>query len=449
MRGRTDREDRLPPCPTWDSGLRPCTNNGTRALTWIQRQNLPHYASIYFLVFQRIGCHTTPMRFIHTADIHLDQSCANIELPPNQGSEYRDHLHRVLQRILTRARDWSADAVFITGDLFEYKFVTRNSINQLREAFASMAPTPVFLCAGASDPAVPDSPYLTEPWSDNVHLFTHPAWRSVALRDLPLTVHGFGLNSSEALVGLPEGLPFKDDGRIHVALGYRPADSLSRGESPDGVPTEFSGDLPGELAYIGLGGLHTRSEFASETGTPIWYPGAPECCVPGHSGSFGFLEISVGSESDPTGATVVQPHVLSTGRFQALTLDCTGMTSGQDLLDAIRAELRARKDCPLIRLTLEGALLRQIYDEIEGIREVLSEEIQYLQWRENCQVGDDYELIAGERTSLGAFVQRISEEIGDAPDQALRLRRQRSRDLGVCAYRATPLPIKGLTGDYR
>jgi hypothetical protein len=140
---------------------------------------------------------------------------------------------------------------------------------------------------------------------------------------------------------------------------------------------------------------------------------------------------------------------LSKGRFQAIALDCTPFTSGQELLDAIRAVLLPRRDTSLIRLTLEGTLLRPIYDELDGIRDILGEEVHYLQWRENCEVGDDYDAIAGEHTSLGAFVQRIGAEIGDAPNQSLRLQRQRSRSLGVCAYRATPLPIKGLTGEYR
>lgn len=385
------------------------------------------------------------MKFIHTADIHLDQSCAAMELPPALGNEYRAHLHAVLQKILNRARDTHADAVFITGDLFEHERVTRNTINTLRETFGALSPTPIFLCAGRNDPAVSGSPYLTEPWTNNVHVFNEPAWKSVEVAGLPLVVHGFGLDATPPLDKLPDGLDAPRDGRVHVAIGHGLEHTVLHG-GREGVATfDQAPKLPDGLVYLGLGGLHARTEIGGPAGTAIWYPGSPESCHPGESGSHACLEV----DAELGSAATVTPFVLSSGRFQALTLDCSGYTSGQELLDGIRALLLPLRECPLIRVTLEGTLLRQIYDELEGIRDILGEEVHFLQWREACQVGDDYEAIARERTSLGAFVQRISEEISDAPSHALRLQRQRSRDLGVCAYRATPLPIKGLTGDYR
>lgn len=385
------------------------------------------------------------MKFIHTADIHLDQSCADMELPPALGNEYRAHLHAVLQRILNLAREKNADAVLITGDLFEHDRITRNTVNTLREALGALAPIPVFLCAGGQDPAVFDSPWLTEAWSPNVHLFTTPGWRSVEVPGLPLVVHGFGQDGANPLDALPAGLEIPRDGRVHVAIGHGLERSVLHG-GPEGAATlDPMPTLPDGLAYLGLGGLHACTEIISPSGVALWYPGAPESCHPGASGNHVCLEIDV----EPGVAPRVTPVGLSSGRFKALSVDCSGLSSGQELLDAIRALLLPLRDAPFIRVTLEGALIRQIYDELDGIRDVLGEEVHFLQWREACQVGDDYEAIARERTSLGAFVQRISEEINDAPTHALRQQRLRSRDLGVCAYRATPLPIKGLTGDYR
>jgi DNA repair exonuclease SbcCD nuclease subunit len=388
------------------------------------------------------------MKFIHIADIVLDQSCAAMELPPNLGNEHRAHLQTIMQRILNRARDWQADALFITGNLFDHERVTRNTISFLREAFAALAPMPVFLCAGRYDPAIPGSPYLTEPWSANVHIFSNPDWRALELPGLPLTVHGFGWNGTPDQ-SMPDNLLVPEDGRVHVALGHG-LETRVRFDGDAGIGTfDPPLNLPGSLAYLGLGGLPEKTEMVQKKGVPVWYPGTPENCQPGESGSYGHLEIEIGPRSKKSGPVTVQHVPLSTGRFHAFTLDCTPYASGQELLDAIRAELLPRRDHPLIRVVLEGSLLRQIYEELDGIRDILGEEVHFLQWRENCQVGDDYTTIAGERTSLGAFVQRISAEIEDAPSDDLKWKRQRSRDLGVCAYRATPLPIKGLTGDYR
>ena len=76
----------------------------------------------------------------------------------------------------------------------------------LPDSLAGARPLPVFICAGRVDAAVADSPYLTEHWPPNVHLFTTPAWRAVALDDVPLTVHGFGWDRRDREAALPAGL---------------------------------------------------------------------------------------------------------------------------------------------------------------------------------------------------------------------------------------------------
>jgi len=387
------------------------------------------------------------MKIVHTADIHLDQSYAALELPPALGNENRAHLKAVLQRILNRARDWKADAVFVTGDLFEHERVTRGTVNFLREAFAAAAPLPIFLCSGRSDPAVHGSPYLTEPWPANVHLFTSPAWRGIELPGLPLTVHGFGLDGTTSGDALPEGLEIPGDGRVHVAIGHGLDANILLGAREGGAAFETPPALPAGLAWLGLGGFHAATEIAG-CGAPVWYAGAPEPQTTEDAGPQGFLEVEIDeTEEQPRAAVAI--NAAAGARFHRITLDCTAFTSGQELLDAVRAEIDAQPACAYFRLALEGALLRPIYDELDGIRDALSEEVRYLQWRDDCLVGEDYEALAAEHTSLGAFTARISEEIADAPSHALRRQRERSRDLGVCAYRATPLPIKGIAGDYR
>ncbi|MBX3176440.1 MAG: metallophosphoesterase [Candidatus Hydrogenedentes bacterium] len=383
------------------------------------------------------------MKLIHTADIHLDRSFSELGLPPEQGNAFRDHLRSVFRQILRRAGEDGVAALAITGDLFDGERITRDTVDFLHDSLSGARPLPVFICAGRVDAAVADSPYLTEHWPPNVHLFTTPAWRAVQLEDVPLTVHGFGWDRRDREAALPAGLEIPLDGRAHVAIGYGLAGKLVSGAAGSPLRLEPRPTLPSGLAYLGLGEHHTSVCVSEGESTPVWYAGAPEGGSFDERGPHYCVEVSL-EEGGPGRAALVET---SAGRLEAVRLDCGGFESGQALLDAARAAMPADRRERVVRLTLEGALALPVFEELDSIRETLSEEALYLQWRERCAAGAAYDAIAREPSSLGAFVARIGAEIGDAPDQALRRQRIRSRDLGLCAFREIPLPVRGLGGE--
>lgn len=371
------------------------------------------------------------MKFFHTADILLDQSFAAIGLPPAEGTRCRAHLHERANALFQHARRAKADALFITGNLFDHERVTRPALNFLREAFAALEPMPVFICPGQADPVDEGSPWRTEAWPPNVHLFLESTWTTRTLPDLALTVHGFACTGKNpAWPNTALAAPVAVD-HTHVALSPLPFVA--------GIPA-----LPEGLAYLGLGG---RTEGQSDHGAtpPAWGPGPLENFLPGDRSGGGHLEIEITAD----GTATVERIVDAPGYFGTIDLDCGAFSRGQELLDAVRGELRALAHAPLVRITLTGTLLRPIYGELDGIREALADDRQTLQWRDETRIGEDFEACARERNSLGAFVQRISAEIDDLPEGDLRALRTRSRDLGLCACLGGALPIRGLSGDYR
>jgi len=389
------------------------------------------------------GHYTTCMRIIHTADIHLDRSFADLSLPPAQGSACRGHLFATLQAILNRAAAWPASATVISGDLFEHERVTRATIKRLREAFAGIAPIPVVLCPGRHDPCVAGSPYLTEQWPDNVHIFTTFAWTPFPVEGAPLTIHGFAWTAPDHDGTLPPPVAIPEDGRVHVAFGYGLAGDVLHGAPLEAARFGTPPALPSGLAFLGLGELHATRAVENHGGVPVWYAGAPEGHAFAARGPHHYLEIGIaGADAVPD----VTPATASEGRFLSITLDCSEFESGQDLIDAFRGALGGRGKEQYVRLALEGRMPRPIYDEMDGIRDVLEDEVYCLQWHDACQVAEDYDAIAREHTSLGAFVARIGAEIHDTPTHTLRRQRQYSRDLGLCAFRGTELPIRGLAG---
>ncbi len=387
------------------------------------------------------------MKIIHTADISLDRCYAEQGLPAATGRENRAHLRACLENILERAQTWSADAVLITGNLLNGESVERDTIAFLRNVFETVSPIPILISPGRHDPYTPTSPYATELWPENVHFFTGPEWERVALGTI--SVYGFG-HADRSLPKNPfEALHIADGDHTCIFMGPALAASLVKGEYTTGAVVDPAVLDDPRVAYVALGHLARATEIDTGSGPVTWYAGAPEGARFGDTGPHHYLEITIADTAPEMGAPTVDvcPIVTSEGRFFEMTLDCTDLDSGQALLDAIRPHLTAHKDRQCARVVLEGALLPAIYNEMTSIREALAEDLLYLDLVDRCFVAENYTALAEQKTSLGAFVARINQEIDDAPDENRRAALCRSRDLALCGYRGQHLPIRSSQGD--
>ena len=87
-----------------------------------------------------------------------------------------------------------------------------------------------------------------------------------------------------------------------------------------------------------------------------------------------------------------------------------------------------------------------IYDELAGIREVLAEDVCHLDLEDRCFVAENYDELAAQKTSLGAFVARINQEIADAPDPVavpVEAMIEREAVTIVCSEKGWARTIKG------
>ena len=110
------------------------------------------------------------IKILHSADWHLDS--------PLQGftPEVREHLRRELLaipgKIAAICKAEKCDVVLLSGDLFDGNY-TRESFYSVVNALEEMG-TNVFISPGNHDFCSVSSPYLTELWPENVHIFTRP-----------------------------------------------------------------------------------------------------------------------------------------------------------------------------------------------------------------------------------------------------------------------------------
>jgi exonuclease SbcD len=370
----------------------------------------------------------------------LDACYAGAGLPAGFGNRRRQGLRDVLHAILERAATWPADAVLIAGDLFDLDRLNRDTVAFLRREFGALQPVPIFIAPGNHDPYTPDSPYAIENWPGNVHIFSSPQWTAFELEDKPLTVHGFAFDGPD-ISNNPFGhLEVPRDGRIHVAVAH----GSERSHQPPGIenyaPFDGAQAAIDGLAYLALGHFHAMTPV----GTRICYSGAPEGHGFDEPGVHGFLEVEISEEGARVAAVPSCTVVYSTH-----TIDCSDFTTAQQAVEAIRAlpvdALRAQ----VARVTLTGTCAQSIQAGLGAIRDAVAPMFEHLELIDTTRPAEDYELLARENTTLGAFVRLMSESIRNAGSEEERRLRERAREVGLAAYRGHDLAIRGLRGNGR
>jgi DNA repair exonuclease SbcCD nuclease subunit len=382
------------------------------------------------------------MKLIHTADVHLDASFAASGMPPAYGNRRRQSLRDTFARILRRAAEWPADAVLIAGDLFEHERVSRDTVAFLRQAFESVRPIPIFIAPGNHDPWVPSSPYATEPWPANVFIFNRAEWTDYALKNLPLTVHGFAFDGPDISRNPFGQLLVPRDGRVHVAVAH----GSERNRQPAGktayAPFDARLAAPDGLTYLALGHFHRVTRIEGDFTAHVYYSGAPEGHGFDETGPHYYLEVEI----DPEPRQVrVTPMPSSQTCYEVRTVDCTDFASAQDLVDALRALANGDGAAKVLRVRLTGWCAPALATAIENVHDVVAGAFEFLELINETQPEEDYAELSREDTSLGEFIRQMETAIHAAPDERIRRMLNRAREAGLAAYRDQELPIRGTT----
>jgi DNA repair protein SbcD/Mre11 len=379
------------------------------------------------------------MRLIHTADIHLDAGFASPGMPPEYGSRRRQALRDVFHEIVAHTRRVEADGLLIAGDLFELDRVTPDTVAFLKSEFESLGDIRVFIAPGNHDPHVVQSPYARSAWPANVTLFEGPAWQTAEYADLPLAIHGFGFDGPDISRNPFGNLQIPRNGRMHVAVAHGSEMGSLPPDKGAYAPFTAASAAAHGLAYLALGHYHATREIPAPFGTVMYYAGSPEGRHFGEQGLHYFLDVTLGDD-----AVAVTPVVSSRCVYVTESIDCTGFDSAYQAVEALRTIARGH-DRPVIgRVVLRGASNPAWHGELPTVREAAGPEFAFLELEDRLEPEEDFDQIARDDTSMGAFARHMNEAVAGETDPARRRMLVRAREVGMAAYRNQNLPINGL-----
>ncbi|VDG98822.1 exonuclease subunit SbcD [Lysinibacillus sphaericus] len=269
------------------------------------------------------------IRFLHTADLHLDSPFKGItDMPISRLTELRESTFAAYEKLIQYAEKSNPDFVLIVGDIYDGE--DRSLRAQMRFVKGlerlQQASIPVFISYGNHD-------HLGGRWTrfeipDNVTVFGPEVETSeLIVRGQRIRIHGFSYKErhiKEAMIGhYPKAnreLGTIDIGMLHGSIA---------GEETHAVYAPFTKEALIEKGYQywALGHIHKRQLLHNEP--PIVYPGNLQGRHRNEQGVKGFYEVEL--EENVASLTFVPTSVLV---FDEIEIDCTEMGLANEWLTA-------------------------------------------------------------------------------------------------------------------
>lgn len=359
------------------------------------------------------------MKFLHTADIHLDWKFLGIRDESKRRRLHQEH-RDVFKQIVRVGLENKIDVMFIVGDLFEQSGFSMDTIRFIQRELECFKPTPVFIAPGNHDPSISGSPYLLDGWGDHVFIFHNNHFTSHSLDEHNAVIHGIAYTADAGEKNPLQDFQVNSQSKLNIVLLH--------GSDMHAVPDTHSktacfpfsrSDLHNWGAdYVALGHYHT-CYFIPDNQPIAAYPGSPQ----GMSFSdLGERHVIVGELTKDENQ--LRKERVNRREYRDVTWDCTGCTTREEVLDGLRQHIDSEgHNEHILRIRLTGTSSPEIDMDLPSMGETLSEHCFQAMLINETSLKWDLEALRSQQNVRGEFVHQIGNIMeGSAEEEVDRYR---------------------------
>ncbi len=311
------------------------------------------------------------MRFLHSADIHLDSPLQGLERYEGAPvEEVRGATRRAFENLVQLALRERVDFVVIAGDLYDGDWPDFNTGLFFAKGMAQLGESgiAVYVIRGNHDAASKMTRSL--PLPGNVRLFPDKAPKTLVDDNLGLAVHGQSFATAAVLddlaAGYPPALPGHFNvGVLHTSLTGRPGhDNYA---STTGQVLRSKG-----YDYWALGHVHAREVVSRDPW--VVYPGNIQGRHIREQGAKGCELITV-----EDGSIATESVALDVLRWVELTVDVAGMPDLDALFERVAVDVRtglARADGRILGLRIRVSGVGVVHRDVSARPEVIAQQLR-------------------------------------------------------------------------
>ena len=341
------------------------------------------------------------IKIIHCADVHFDSPFALND--PRNAELRRMEFRSAFTSLIMYAKDFGAKIFLISGDLFDDKYVSKDTANLISKEMASYPDCRFFISPGESDPYHAKSPYKLMKWSENVHIFKSSDLTKIELPELNADVYGYAFTDET----LPQN-PFsnkrpQNPNRINILVAH--GEMISASSESQCCPITKNDIAKSGFDYIALGHIHNGTGVIKLGDTNFAYPG----CLEGR----GFHEPGArGAMCGEIDKNVCELRAVkfSKRRYETIQVDISQHVTENQIIEAVRLATANFRDDAAIRVELTGILRPGFVFNPTAIEEKFTA-FNFIQIKNKTSPYIDATTLRYDKTVRGIFFRKLESKL--------------------------------------
>lgn len=335
------------------------------------------------------------MKFVHIADLHFDSPFVNLADKEGLGETRRLEQRKIFKKVIEYIKDNNIKYLFISGDLYEHKYIKKTTIEYINNLFKEIPNTLIFISPGNHDPYLKNSYYNKFNWNENVKIFKNKIEK---IETENANIYGFGFDDFYCTDCGIENLEIEEKNKINILVIHGTLNGASLEEKQYNSIKSKTLEEKG-FDYVALGHIH-KLDYNTYENQRIVYPGS--------TASLGFDELGqhgmIVGELDKEKIKLEFIPIDET-EFIIQNLDITQINSKEELIETIN-ELNMEEN-NLIEIYLTGKRNFEI-DTYEIKKFITNEKI--IKIKNKTKINYNLEIIAEENTLKGIFVKKMLDK---------------------------------------
>ena len=331
------------------------------------------------------------MKFVHIADMHFDTTFESLK--ENLGEKRRLAQREIFSRMIEYIKTNKIPYLFISGDLYEEKYIRETTIQYINNKFKEIAETKILIAPGNHDPFLKNSYYNSYNWASNVKIFSNKI-EKMSFEDVD--IYGYGFNEIYGKTNDLDELQIENKEKINILIMHATLDGSLTLEKTYNPVTRKLLKSKG-FDYVALGHIHKNN---LEENSNIVYPGSMISLGFDELGNHGMIVGEVTKENLKVELINLDPI-----EFVEYELDITDIISKEDLIENLNNLYIPENN--YYKIVLKGT--RNFEMNLLNIRKLI-ENNKILKIKDETKLKYNLEELSKEISLRGFFVNNLLEK---------------------------------------
>ena len=358
------------------------------------------------------------MKFVHIADMHFDSPFVNLSEKDIMGDLRRLEQRKVFKKIIEYIKENNIKYFFISGDLYEHKYIKQSTIEYINKLFEEIPETNIYIAPGNHDPYTKNSYYNKYNWSKNVKIFG-PKVEKIETQDV--NIYGYGFDDFYCSDSGVENIEIEQNEKPNILIIHGNIDGSTIENMQYNSMSKKMLEEKG-FDYVALGHIH-KKDYNTEENQKIVYPGSTISLGFDELGEHGMIVGDVEKNK-----LEIQFVKLDDKQFTKRELNVDNIYSKEELIEKIN-ELKIEEN-NYVEIILIGNRNFEI-NKYDLIKYILNNNI--IKIKDNTKIAYDLEKLENENTLKGLFIKEMNKKIKNAETEEEKEIIEKSIEIGLAS----------------